>query len=126
MDGLLDWYWLGVILGLGVADGVVGREVRRPVLGTVSLAFFAAAIVIALVALAWWALLAFVGAALVSWFTLRRLSPAARMLASLATALLAFLPAIGYALAVAAPIAGLRLGRRAGSRYAGLRVLAKD
>jgi hypothetical protein len=126
VDGLLDWYWLGVLLGLGVADGVVGREVRRPVLGTVSLALFAAAIVIALVALAWWALLAFVGAALASWFALRRLSPAARTLATLATALLAFLPAIGYALAVAAPIAGVRLGRRAGSRYAGLRVLAKD
>jgi hypothetical protein len=126
VDGLLDWYWLGVLLGLGVADGVAGREVRRPVLGTVSLALFAAAIVIALVALAWWALLAFVGAALASWFALRRLSPAARTLATLATALLAFLPAIGYALAVAAPIAGVRLGRRAGSRYAGLRVLAKD
>jgi hypothetical protein len=126
VDGLLDWYWLGVLLGLGVADGVVGREVRRPLLATVSLALFAAAIVIALVALAWWALLAFVGAALASWFALRRLSPAARTLATLATALLAFLPAIGYALAVAAPIAGVRLGRRAGSRYAGLRVLAKD
>ena len=84
MDGFLDWYWLGVLLGLGVADGVIGREVRRPLLGTASLALFAASIVIA------------------------------------------FVPALGYALAVVAPIAGVRLGRRAGSRFAGLRVLAKD
>jgi hypothetical protein len=42
------------------------------------------------------------------------------------TAGLAFVPVLGYALAIAAPLAGIRLGRRAGSRYAGLRVLAKD
>ena len=53
MDGFLDWYWLGVLLGLGVADGVIGREVRRPLLGTASLALFAASIVIAFLALEW-------------------------------------------------------------------------
>src|SRR5207247_11308146 len=97
MDGLLDWYWLGVLLGLGVADGVVGREVRKPVLGTVSLALFAAAIVIALVALAWWALLASAGATVTSWFALRRLSPAARLLGSLSSAMLPVIAAIGDA-----------------------------
>jgi hypothetical protein len=126
MEGFLDWYWLGVLLGLGVADGVVGREVRKPVLGTASLALFAAAIVIALVALAWWGLAAFFGAAGVTWLALRRMSGPARLVASLGAAALAFVPALGYALAVGAPLAGLRLGRRAGSRYAGLRVLAKD
>jgi hypothetical protein len=126
MDGFLDWYWLGVLLGLGVADGVVGREVRRPVLGTVALALLGAAVVIALLGLAWWGLLAFAGAALVTWLALRRLSAAARMIAALSVAALAFLPALGYVLAVAAPAAGVRLGRRAGSRYAGLRILAKD
>lgn len=126
MDGLLDWYWLGVVLGLGVADGVIGREARRPLLGSVSLAFVAAAILIAFIALAWWGVAAFVAAALASWLALRRLSPAARLVASLGTAALAFIPALGYGLAAAAPIAGVRLGRRAGSRYAGLRVLAKD
>jgi hypothetical protein len=126
MDGFLDWYWLGVLLGLGVADGVIGREVRRPLLGTASLALFAAAIVIAFLALEWWVLLAFVVAVLVSWLALRRLSPAARLVAALAAAAIAFVPALGYALAVGAPIAGVRLGRRASSRFAGLRVLAKD
>ena len=61
-----------------------------------------------------------------SWLALRRLSPAARLVAALATAAIAFVPALGYALAVGAPIAGVRLGRRASSRFAGLRVLAKD
>jgi hypothetical protein len=46
--------------------------------------------------------------------------------ATLATGLLAFVPAVGYALAALAPLAGARLGRRAGTRYAGLRILAKD
>jgi phosphoglycerol transferase MdoB-like AlkP superfamily enzyme len=126
VDGFLDWYWLGVLLGLGVADGVIGREVRRPLLGTASLALFGASIVIAFLALEWWAFLAFVAAALVSWLALRRLSPAARLVAALAAAAIAFVPALGYALAVGAPIAGVRLGRRANSRFAGLRVLAKD
>jgi hypothetical protein len=126
MHGLLDWYWLGVVLGLGVSDGVIGREARRAVLGTVSLALFAAAIAIALIALAWWGIAAFAGAALVSWIAFRRLSAASRLLAGLATAGLAFVPALGYGLAAAAPLLGLRLGRRAGARYAGLRILAKD
>jgi hypothetical protein len=126
MEGLLDWYWLGVLLGLGAADGVIGPEARRPVLGTASLVFFAAAIVIALVALEWWGLAAFAVAALVTWLALRRLSTAARLVAALATAALAFVPVLGYGLAVATPLIGIRLGRRASSRYAGLRVLAKD
>jgi hypothetical protein len=126
VDGFLDWYWLGVLLGLGVALGVIGREGRTPFLGGISLALLAAAIVIALVALAWWSLAAFAGSAAVSGFALRRLSAAARLLGSVVTAGIAFVPVLGYALAIAAPLAGIRLGRRAGSRYAGLRVLAKD
>jgi hypothetical protein len=126
VDGFLDWYWLGVLLGLGVAIGVVGREGRTPFLGGISLALLAAAIVIGLVALAWWSLAAFAGSAALSGFALRRLSAAARLLGSVVTAGLAFVPVLGYALAIAAPLAGIRLGRRAGSRYAGLRVLAKD
>jgi hypothetical protein len=126
MDGLLDWYWLGVLLGLGVADGAAGREARRAVLGVVALVLLAAAVTIALVALAWWGLAAFAGAALVTWLALRRLSHPARLVATLAMGLLAFVPAVGYALAALAPLAGARLGRRAGTRYAGLRILAKD
>ena len=126
MDGFLDWYWLGVLLGLGVSAGVVGREGRRPFLGVILLALTAIAVVIALAGLAWWGLAAFAGSGVVSGLALRRLSGAARLLGSLVTAGLSFVPALGYLLAVAAPLAGVRLGRRAGSRYAGLRVLAKD
>ena len=126
MDGFLDWYLLGVLLGLGVAAGIIGREGRRPFLGVISLALLATAIVIALVGLAWWGLAAFAGAGAVSGYALRRLSAAARLLGSLVATGLALLPVVGYALAVAAPLAGIRLGRRAESRYAGLRVLAKD
>ena len=126
MDGFLDWYWLGVLLGLGVSAGVVGREGRRPFLGVILLALTAIAVVIALAGLAWWGLAAFAGSGVVSGLALRRLSGAARLLGSLVTTGLSFVPALGYLLAVAAPLAGVRLGRRAGSRYAGLRVLAKD
>jgi hypothetical protein len=126
VDGWLDWYLLGVLVGLGVADGVIGREARRPLLAFAGLAFAAAAIAIALLALEWWAILVFVGAALVSWFAFRRLSPAARPLAALVAAGIALVPVLGYLLVVAVPLAGARLGRRAEARYAGLRVLAKD
>jgi hypothetical protein len=126
VDGFLDWYWLGVLLGLGVSAGVVGREGRRPFLGVILLGLTAIAVVIALAGLAWWGLAAFAGSGVVSGLALRRLSGAARLLGSLVTAGLSFVPALGYLLAVAAPLAGVRLGRRAGSRYAGLRVLAKD
>jgi hypothetical protein len=40
--------------------------------------------------------------------------------------LLAFVPLVGYIEAVTAPLVGGRLRRRAGEKYAGLRVLAKD
>jgi hypothetical protein len=126
MDGLLDWYLLGVLLGLGVADGVIGNDVRRPPLAVIGIAIFGAAVAIGLFALAWWAVVAFVAAMVSSWLAFRRLSGAARLVASLAVVGLAFVPALGYALAAVAPVAGLRLGRRAGSRYAGLRILAKD
>jgi hypothetical protein len=126
VDGVLDWYWLGVLLGLGVVAGAIGRETRRPVYGGVSLAALVAALVVAFLGLEWWGVLAFVGAGVLSWLALRRLSRSARLIASIGTFALAFVPALGYLLAVAAPAAGVRLGRRAGSRYAGLRVLAKD
>ncbi len=126
MEGWLDWYLLGLVAGLGIADGVIGREARRPLFGLVALAFAAAAIAISLLALEWWALLVFFAAAAISWIAFRRLSPAARPLAALGAAGIALVPLLGYALIVVVPLAGARLGRRADARYAGLRVLAKD
>ena len=43
-----------------------------------------------------------------------------------AAALLALVPVVGYIEAIAVAALGLRLRRRAGKRYAGLRTLARD
>jgi hypothetical protein len=127
MDGLLDWYLLGVVLGLGVTAGVAAVGGRgRFAYAILALAAVAGAVVVDVLALPWWALLAFAGAALAAWVGLRRLSVDALPAALLACVVLTALPALGYVAAVAVPVAGARLGRRAESRYAGLRVLAKD
>jgi hypothetical protein len=47
-------------------------------------------------------------------------------LASLAGAALAFVPVLGYLEALAVPVLGARLRRRAPDKHAGLRSLAKD
>jgi hypothetical protein len=46
--------------------------------------------------------------------------------AAIAVAALAFVPALGYLEALALPALGARLPSRAGKRYAGLRILARD
>ena len=47
-------------------------------------------------------------------------------LAALAGALLALIPLVGYLEALAVPLFGIRVRRRGGERYAGLRILARD
>jgi hypothetical protein len=47
-------------------------------------------------------------------------------LAGIGLAALAFIPGFGYFEALAVPLLGLRLRRRSGDRYAGLRILARD
>jgi hypothetical protein len=47
-------------------------------------------------------------------------------LTGLGAAGLAFVPGLGFLEAVAVPVVGARLRRRGGSRYAGLRILARD
>jgi hypothetical protein len=127
MDGILDWYLLGVVAGLGVTDGAAAVGARRhPLYTAPALAAVGAAVLVTALALPWWALGAFAAAALVAWISLRRLSPGALPAAVLGSALLAVLPAVGYLLAALAPFAGARLGRRASSRFAGLRILARD
>jgi hypothetical protein len=46
--------------------------------------------------------------------------------AAIVLAALAFVPLIGYLLALALPALGFRLRRRHGERHAGLRILARD
>jgi hypothetical protein len=123
VDGVLDWYLLGVALGLGVAAGV-GRfgALAERVLAALSIA---AAVAAGYVATTWGVAAAFLGLALALAF-FRNLAREAVLAAFLALAALAFVPVLGYLEALAAPLVGRRLSRRAGDRYAGLRVLAKD
>jgi hypothetical protein len=102
LDGIFDWYWVGVALGLGVAAGIPGprRESGR-LFGGFVLVAAAAAGVIAAVVTAWAAIAALAGVAI-------------------------GVPVLGYLTALGAPILGERLRRRAAGRYAGLRILAKD
>ena len=120
---MLDWYLLGVVVGLGVPAGLAAFR-KLATLGAVAIVGVAVAIIA--LALPWWALGAFAVSALTAWFFFRHLSSAAVPAAFLATALVALVPALGYVLPVLVPVAGGRLGRRAESRYAGLRILARD
>jgi len=127
MDGPLDWYLLGVVLGLGVLAGVgIVGVLRSAAWALLELAAVVPGVAVALIALPWWSLLAFAAAALLAFLGLRRLSTEALPAAALGALVLAVIPALGYVTAVATPVAGARLGRRADKRYAGLRVLAKD
>lgn len=126
---LFDWYWLGVSAGLGVAAGVAAGWIQSAgarVFGAI--AFAVAALVGIFVAffVAAWGPAIWAGAATVAWLALRRLTRAAFPAAFLAFAVLAFVPLVGYLEAVTTPLVGGRLRRRAGEKYAGLRVLAKD
>lgn len=120
---MLDWYLLGVALGLGVAAGI-GRFGGTPerVLAAIALA---AALTIGFVSSGWGGAGAFVGLGLALLFV-RSLAREAVLAALLTLGALAFVPALGYVEALVTPVIGRRLTRRAGERYAGLRILAKD
>lgn len=83
-------------------------------------------IVASYVWLEWWAVLPIVGGAVIGILSFRKLSEAAAPAAALLSLALAYVPLLGYLETLAAPVAGRRLAQRAASRYAGLRVLAKD
>jgi hypothetical protein len=135
------WYWIGVFTGLGVAFGIAaaaGLGGRRAAL----LAPFLAAAVAIVLGLALrgaeeavgGGIGGFLGAAgalqlVVGALTRGGTRMATALLVLVGAALvaaLAFVPAIGYAEALALPALGMRLRRRAGKRYAGLRTLARD
>jgi hypothetical protein len=133
-----DWYTVGILVGLGVAIGVAATgALRRAVAGLVIAAACAVAIGFAF---GQWdeaaggaagAICGAFGAAPLVAGTLRRGGTRAGTatllaLASLVGAALAFVPVVGYLEALAVPILGLRLRRRAPDKHAGLRSLAKD
>jgi hypothetical protein len=127
MDGALDWYVLGVVFGLGVAAGAAAAGARRaPAWVAVTVVAGVVALALVLTVLPWWTIAAFVAALVVALASLRRLSADAIPAAILGAVVAAAIPLLGYVAVAATPIAGARLNRRAESRHAGLRILAKD
>jgi len=132
------WYTIGLLAGIGVALGlaataIVGRAVVGLAVGA------AAAALIGFFVFGWpeavggvvGAACGAVGSAPLVAGTLRRggtRGGTAALLvgAAAVVAALAFIPVVGYLEAIAAPLLGLRLRRRAPDRHAGLRTLARD
>ncbi len=139
--GMGAWYWIGVAAGLGAAVGIaLGALLPQGVYAGLAVVLaVAAGIGIGHLVCRWTeaagggsgGLLGAVAAIPVVAGALRgggtRLGTAALVgLVGLAAAALAFVPGLGYAEAAAAPVVALRLRGRAGRRYAGLRILARD
>jgi hypothetical protein len=137
-----DWYTIGLALGLGLAIGVLlaGALATTP-LGRVAAVVLAgsAGVVTGLLIGDWAEIVAgaaggVVGAAsalVVVAGALRRGGTRGGLalivtLVALALAALAFVPIVGYVLALVVPAVGARSRRRQGERHAGLRILAKD
>ena len=136
-----SWYWIGVFAGLGTALGIAAAAGLAGRRWELLAPFLAATIAIALgiafadveeaVAggvggiLGAAGALQLVGGALARGGT-RAATGLLVVAAAALVAVLAFVPAVGYAEALALPALGMRLRRRAGKRYAGLRTLARD
>jgi hypothetical protein len=136
-----DWYSIGVFAGLGVALGVAAAGVfggRRLALAAPLVAAVAGVVLGIVFADAQEAAAGGVGGVLGAVGALELVRGAlARGGTALATALLvlgaavviaglAFVPIVGYVELVVVPALGMRLRRRSGKRYAGLRTLARD
>jgi hypothetical protein len=137
-----EWYAIGVGTGLGAGAGVLlggllGAN-RKQIAGAVLLAV-AAGVGIGFALDDWdeavggaaGGLAGALGAGELAMGTLRRggtrLGAALLFgLGALVVAALGLVPALGYVEAALLPVLGLRLRRRAGDRYAGLRILARD
>ena len=138
LDGVGDWYTIGILVGLGAAIGVACTGALRRALA--GLVLSAAISILIGFAFGQWdeaaggfvgAVCGAVGTAPLVGGALRRggtRGGTATLLAaaSLVGAALAFVPVLGYLEAAAVPLLGLRLRRRAPDRHAGLRSLAKD
>lgn len=135
------WYSIGVFAGLGVALGIAAAGAFGGRRYALVAPFLAAAVGVALgivFADAEEAAAAGVGGVLGAAGALQlvggalgrggtRLGTALLLLlGAVVVAALAFVPLLGYVEAVAVPALGMRLRKRAGERYAGLRTLARD
>jgi hypothetical protein len=135
-------YWIGVAAGLGAALGLLagGLLTALPAGRLLALLVGTAAGVGAGLLLGGWGhaaagglggLLASFGSVRIVEGALRRGGTAAATaalvaVAAVVTAVLAFVPLLGYVEALVPALLATRARRRAGDRYAGLRVLARD
>ncbi len=133
-----DWYSIGILVGLGASIGVASVGGLRRLVPALVLAV-GAAVAIGFAFGQWdeatggvaGAVCGALGSAPLVAGTLRRGgtrggTATLLALASLIGAALAFVPVVGYLEALAVPVLGARLRRRAADRHAGLRTLAKD
>jgi hypothetical protein len=132
------WYWIGVCAGVGAALGVLAVAVLHD--PRVALPVTLVATAAAGWFLAEWAgaiagaaggVLGAVGATPTVRGALARGGTRAGTallvgVAALVLAGLSFVPVLGYLVALALPVLGLRVRRRADERHAGLRILARD
>ena len=137
-----EWYWIGVAVGIGAGAGVLSAGLLGADRRLVALAIVlgaAAGTGIGLGLDDWdeavgggaGGLAGAIGTAELVGGALRRggtRGGTALLVAvgALAVAGLGFVPGLGYAEAALLPVLGLRLRRRAGERYAGLRILGRD
>jgi hypothetical protein len=132
------WYTIGILAGLGTALGVAAVAILRQAL----VSFVVAAVIAAAIGFVffhWYeAVAGIVGAGCGAFGssplvagTLRRGGTRGGTalllgLVALVGAALAFVPVLGYLEALAVPVLGVRMRRRAPDTHAGLRSLAKD
>ena len=137
------WYWIGVAAGLGAAAGILFAGAIRAALVAIAVAVAAGAALgygidawqpgswVDIVAGALAGGVAALGAVQIVSGALRRGGTRGGTAiivacAALIAAALAWVPALGYLVALALPVLAARLHRRAPERYAGLRTLARD
>jgi hypothetical protein len=137
-----EWYRIGLTLGLGTGIGVALAGVLARSRAGIAAAVVLAAAAGAAIGFGVWSwhegvagaaggAVGVAGAAGLVLGALRRGGTRGGtamlvVLAGIGVAALALVPALGYVEAVAVPLLGLRLRRRSGGRYAGLRILARD
>ena len=137
------WYWIGVAAGLGAAAAILFAGAIRVALLAIAVAVAAGAALgygidawqpgswVDVVAGALAGGVAALGAVQIVSGALRRGGTRGGTAlivagAALVAAALAWVPALGYLVALSLPVLAARLHRRAPERYAGLRTLARD